>query len=114
MDNCLFCKMASGEIKPDVIYEDDQVLAFRDINPQAPTHALVIPRRHISTLNDLQADDAALMGKLFLVAKNIAQQEGIAETGYRTLVNCNADGGQEVFHIHLHVMGGRRMTWPPG
>lgn len=114
MDNCLFCKMASGEIKPDVIYEDDQVLAFRDINPQAPTHALVIPRRHISTLNDLQADDAALMGKLFLVAKNIAQQEGIADTGYRTLVNCNADGGQEVFHIHLHVMGGRRMTWPPG
>lgn len=114
MDNCLFCKMASGEIKPDVIYEDDEVLAFRDINPQAPTHALVIPRRHISTLNDLQADDAALMGKLFLVAKNIAQQEGIADTGYRTLVNCNADGGQEVFHIHLHVMGGRRMTWPPG
>ena len=114
MDNCLFCKMVSGEIQPDVIYEDDEVLAFRDINPQAPSHALVIPRRHISTLNDLESGDAELMGKLFLVAKTIAQQEGIADAGYRTLVNCNADGGQEVFHIHLHVMGGRRMTWPPG
>jgi histidine triad (HIT) family protein len=114
MENCLFCKMVSGEIQPDVIYEDDEVLAFRDINPQAPIHALVIPRRHIATLNDLEDGDAELMGKLFLAAQKIARQEGIADTGYRTLVNCNADGGQEVFHLHLHLVGGRRMTWPPG
>jgi histidine triad (HIT) family protein len=114
MNNCLFCKMVSGEIQPDVVYDDEEVLAFRDINPQAPVHVLVIPKRHISTLNDLGPDDTELMGKLFQVAKSIARQEGIADDGYRTLVNCNADGGQEVFHIHMHLMGGRRMTWPPG
>lgn len=114
MDNCLFCKMASGEIQPDVVYDDKEVLAFRDINPQAPVHVLVIPKRHISTLNDLEPGDTQLMGKLFQVAKSIARQEGIADDGYRTLVNCNANGGQEVFHIHLHLVGGRRMSWPPG
>jgi len=114
MDDCLFCKMASGEIKPDVMYEDDDVLAFRDINPQAPVHALIIPKRHISTLNDLEEHDAETIGKLFLAASHVAKQEGIDEAGYRTLINCNEQGGQVVFHIHLHLLGGRRMGWPPG
>lgn len=114
MDDCLFCKMVSGEIKPDVLYENDDVLAFRDINPQAPVHILIIPKRHVSTLNDLEERDAGMIGKLFLAAKNVAAQEGIDEAGYRTLINCNEQGGQVVFHIHLHLLGGRRMGWPPG
>ncbi|MEN8167696.1 MAG: histidine triad nucleotide-binding protein [Pseudomonadota bacterium] len=114
MDNCLFCKFVSGEIKPDLVYEDEEVLAFRDVNPQAPTHVLVIPKRHISTLNELESGDAELMGKLYLAARKVAEDEGIAEPGYRTLINCNADGGQAVFHIHLHLLGGRPMGWPPG
>lgn len=114
MNDCLFCKMVAGEIKPNTVYEDDDVLAFRDINPQAPTHVLVIPKTHISTLNDLQPDNAALVGKLFLVARQIAQADGIAERGYRTVMNCNREAGQSVFHIHLHVLGGRGMHWPPG
>ncbi|EGW55800.1 zinc-binding protein [Candidatus Endoriftia persephone str. Guaymas] len=114
MDSCLFCKMVKGEIKPDTVYEDDEILAFRDINPQAPLHILVIPKRHIATLNDLTPADAELVGKLVLTAQQIAKQEGFSEQGYRTLFNCNADGGQEVFHIHLHLLGGRRMSWPPG
>jgi len=114
MTDCLFCKMAAGEIEPDIVYQDDDVIAFRDINPQAPTHVLIIPRRHISTINDLQSDDAELTGKLFLVAAKIAEQEGIAEQGYRTVMNCNAGAGQSVFHVHLHMLGGRAMAWPPG
>ena len=114
MSDCLFCKMASGEIQPDLVYENDEVLAFRDINPLAPTHVLVIPRRHISTLNDLTEADAALVGKMFLAAKEVARLEGIAEPGYRTVMNCNAQAGQTVFHLHLHVLGGRAMHWPPG
>ena len=114
MSDCLFCKFVSGEIKPDVVYEDEDVLAFRDVNPQAPIHALVIPKRHISTLNDLQPEDAELVGKLYLAAKQVAEEEGIAEPGYRTLINCNAEAGQTVFHVHLHVLGGRAMGWPPG
>jgi len=114
VDNCIFCKMAKGEIQPDVVYDDDEILAFRDLNPQAPTHVLVIPKRHISTLNDLEAADAALTGRLMLVAKKVAEQDGIAERGYRTVMNCNAEAGQSVFHIHLHLLGGRRMGWPPG
>ena len=114
MDDCLFCKMVSGEITPDSVYEDDHVLAFRDINPQAPVHILVIPKRHVSTLDDLQADDAELIGRLHLAAAQIARDQGIAEPGYRTLINCNEQGGQVVFHIHLHLLGGRRMGWPPG
>jgi len=114
MTDCLFCKMASGEIEPDIVYQDDEVIAFRDINPQAPTHVLIIPRRHISTINDMQSTDAELTGKLFLAAGKIAEQEGIAEDGYRTVMNCNAGAGQTVFHVHLHMLGGRAMTWPPG
>ena len=114
MTGCIFCKIAAGEIPAARLYEDDHLVAFRDINPQAPTHVLLIPRKHIATLNDLEPDDAGLIGRLYLAAKQIAAAEGIAESGYRTAFNCNGDGGQEVFHLHLHLLGGRRMSWPPG
>ncbi len=114
MADCLFCKMVSGAIKPDVVYENTEVLAFRDLNPQAPTHILVIPKRHIATLNDLGEEDTHLVGKLFLAAKEVARLEEIDASGYRTLINCNAEAGQTVFHLHLHVLGGRQMHWPPG
>jgi len=104
--------MASGEIKPDIVYQDEKVLAFRDINPQAPVHILIIPKKHVKTLNDL--DDSVLAGHLLKTAIELAQQEGLAEDGYRTVFNCNEDGGQEVFHLHLHLLGGRQMSWPPG
>jgi histidine triad (HIT) family protein len=110
----MFCKMVSGEIKPDTVYEDDEVLAFRDMNPQAPVHVLVIPKQHVATINDLDADSSALVGKMMMAAAKIAQQEDFAEQGYRTIMNCNAHGGQTVFHIHLHLLGGRVMGWPPG
>ncbi len=114
MGNCLFCKMVAGDIKPDVVYEDDSVLAFRDLNPQAPVHILVIPKKHISTINDMSHDDERLIGKLYMAAKKITKQEGISEDGYRAVINCNKDGGQAVYHIHLHLLGGRSMVWPPG
>jgi histidine triad (HIT) family protein len=114
MADCIFCKMARGEIKPDIVYEDDEVLAFRDMNPQAPTHFLVIPRRHIATTNDLEPGDAELVGKLYLAARQVATAEGVAERGYRMVMNCNPEAGQSVYHIHLHVLGGRPMNWPPG
>ena len=114
MPDTIFGRIAKGEISADIVYEDDDVLAFRDISPQAPTHVLVIPRKPIPSLNHLDEEDAALVGKLFLVAKEIAAQEGIAEEGYRTVINCNAAAGQTVFHLHLHLLGGRRMQWPPG
>lgn len=112
--DCLFCKMVSGAIKPDKVYEDAEVLAFRDINPQAPVHVLVVPKRHIATLNDLTSADAALVGKLFLAAQKVARDLGVADSGYRTLMNCNRDAGQSVWHIHMHLLGGRVMHWPPG
>jgi histidine triad (HIT) family protein len=112
MTNCLFCKMIAGDIKPDVVYEDDALMAFRDINPQAPVHILVIPKRHIATLNEL--DDTQLGGRLLQTAVKLAEQEGIAEEGYRTLFNCNRNGGQAVYHLHLHLLGGRALHWPPG
>lgn len=114
MTDCLFCKMVSGEIKPDVVFEDDDVLAFRDANPQAPTHVLVIPKTHISTTNDLDENNAGVIGQMCLAARRIALDEGVAEAGYRLVMNCNAGAGQSVFHIHLHLLGGRQMTWPPG
>ena len=112
MSDCLFCKMVVGDIKPDIVFEDDKVLAFRDINPQAPVHILIIPKQHVSTLNDL--DDIQLGGYMLLTAAKIAKQEGLSEDGYRTVFNCNKHGGQEVLHLHLHLLGGRQMTWPPG
>ena len=112
MTDCLFCKMVSGEIKPDTVYEDDKVLAFRDIHPQAPVHILIIPKIHIATLNEL--DDVGLAGHLLLTAAKLAAQEGLAGDGYRTVINCNEHGGQAVYHLHLHLLGGRSMRWPPG
>lgn len=112
MTDCLFCKMVAGDIKPDIVYEDDKVLAFNDIAPQAPTHILIIPKQHISTLNDL--NDAELGGHLLKTAAMLAKQKGFAEQGYRTVFNCNQDGGQAVYHLHLHLLGGRHLTWPPG
>lgn len=114
MTDCIFCKIVNGDIPATKVYEDEDVLAFRDLNPQAPVHVLVIPRKHIATANDLQPDDAALVGKMYLAAQQIARDEGISESGYRTVINCNAEAGQTVFHIHLHLLGGRPMGWPPG
>ena len=114
MADCLFCKMVSGEIAPDIVFENEDVLAFRDVNPQAPLHVLVIPKTHIATVNDLTPEDAALVGKLYLAAQQIAADEGVAEPGYRMVMNCNPEAGQSVYHIHLHVLGGRPMNWPPG
>ncbi|MDH5387772.1 MAG: histidine triad nucleotide-binding protein [Gammaproteobacteria bacterium] len=114
VSDCLFCKIVEGEIPCDKIFENDQVIAFRDLNPQAPTHILVIPRKHISTVNELTADDKNIVGEMVLAAQAVAKQEGIEESGYRLVMNCNEGAGQTVFHIHLHIMGGRRMNWPPG
>jgi len=114
MSDCIFCRIAAGEIPAELVYEDELVLGFRDLSPQAPTHVLIIPRKHIPTLNDLQPEDEALVGRLYSAAAQIAAREGLAERGYRTLINCNADGGQTVFHLHLHLLGGRQMNWPPG
>ncbi len=112
--DCLFCKIVDQTIAADLVYEDERVVAFRDTSPQAPTHLLIIPIRHISTLNDLDEADESLIGHMAVVAKEVAAKEGIAEDGYRLIFNCNAHGGQTVFHIHMHLVGGRQMTWPPG
>jgi histidine triad (HIT) family protein len=114
MSDCIFCKIAAGEIPADKLYEDDHVVAFRDLGPQAPTHALLIPKAHIANINALDEDNADIMGKLFLAAKKVAEDEGIAENGFRTVLNCNQQGGQTVYHMHVHLLGGRQMTWPPG
>lgn len=114
MPECLFCRIAGKEIPAKIVYEDERIVAFNDINPQAPTHVLVIPRRHISTLNDLTGEDDALVGEMTRRAAAIARERGHADAGYRTVFNCNAAAGQTVFHIHLHVLGGRMLTWPPG
>lgn len=112
MTDCLFCKMVNGDINPDVVFEDEHVLAFNDIDPKAPVHILIIPKRHISTLNDL--DDTELAGRVIQTASLLAKQLGFAEDGYRTVFNCNKNGGQAVYHLHLHLLAGRQMTWPPG
>jgi len=112
--DCLFCCIVAGEIPADIVYQDEDVIAIRDIQPQAPTHVLVIPRRHIPTLSDLTADDLDLAGHLTLVAARVAADEGVAESGYRTVVNNRRDANQTVNHIHVHVLGGRAMGWPPG
>ena len=114
MKDCLFCKIVNKEISSDLIYETDSLVAFKDISPQAPHHILIIPKKHIPTLNDLTDEDTDLVGEIFLAAKKLASDLGIAESGYRIVLNCNADAGQAVFHIHLHLLGGRQMAWPPG
>jgi histidine triad (HIT) family protein len=111
-DACLFCRIVRREIPAAVIREDEHTLAFRDIDPKAPTHVLVIPKEHVGSLNDV--NDPALVGRLLLAAKEIAADQGIADSGYRTVMNAGADAGQTVFHVHLHLLGGRKLTWPPG
>ena len=114
MENCLFCKIIDKSISSEIVYENDSVLAFNDINPQAPIHILIIPKIHIATLNDLNEDHERLLGELVLTAGALAKQLGISEAGYRTNFNCNEAGGQTVYHIHLHLLGGRSFSWPPG
>lgn len=114
MTNCLFCRIVAGTAPSKKLYEDDDLVAIEDIDPQAPLHALLIPRRHIATLNDLSPADDELVGKLIRGAAAIAKQRGLAERGYRTLFNCNRDAQQSVFHVHLHLLAGRKFTWPPG
>lgn len=112
--NCLFCQIIQKNIPSDIVCETNDLIAFRDINPQAPTHILIIPKKHIATVNDVCEEDGELMAKMILTAKNIAQQQALADNGYRLVFNTNKAGGQEVYHIHLHLLGGRQMTWPPG
>jgi histidine triad (HIT) family protein len=112
--DCHFCRIAAGELNADILYDDGEVLAFRDINPVAPHHILIIPRRHIATVNDMGTEDAPLIGRLHLAARQLAEEQGFAEQGYRLTLNCGRDGGQTVFHVHLHLMGGRHFHWPPG
>jgi histidine triad (HIT) family protein len=112
--DCLFCKIVAGDIPASIVYRDEHLVAFKDINPQAPLHVLIVPRRHVATLNDLAREDDDLVGEMVRRAGAIAREHGYAERGYRTVFNCNADAGQTVLHIHLHVLGGRVMSWPPG
>lgn len=111
---CLFCKIAQGDIPATIVYEDSEIIAFHDIAPQAPTHLLIIPKEHIATLNDTNSNHEQLLGKLIITAKNLAQSQGLSEPGYRLVFNVNAHGGQAVYHIHLHLLGGRQLAWPPG
>jgi histidine triad (HIT) family protein len=114
VSDCLFCKIVAGQIPATIVHQDQHLIAFKDINPQAPMHLLIVPRRHVSSLNELEPDDDALVGEMIRRAAALARANGHADRGYRTVFNCNADAGQTVFHIHLHVLGGRAMTWPPG
>lgn len=114
MEECIFCRIASGEMEAEVIYEDDRVVAFRDINPQAPVHVLVIPRKHLRSVFDLSSQDGDLLFHIFQIIRDISAKEGIAEKGVRVLTNVEREAGQSVFHLHFHVLGGRRMLWPPG
>ena len=113
-ENCLFCKIVAGDIPAEIIYESESAIGFRDVNPQAPTHVLIIPREHIATINDLDAGHEVTVGNLYMAAKAIAADEGLTDDGYRVVMNCNEAAGQTVFHIHLHLLGGRSLAWPPG
>jgi histidine triad (HIT) family protein len=114
MSDCIFCKIVVGDIRADVVYSDDQVVAFRDINPQAPVHVLVVPRRHMESIFDLEEGDGDLLWAVFRAIREVAEREGIAERGVRVVTNVREEAGQSVFHLHFHVLGGRRMAWPPG
>ncbi len=113
-ESCLFCKILAGDIPAEIVYESDTAIGFRDINPKAPTHVVIIPRKHIATINDIQPDDQQVVGSLFTAAREIAEKEGHADVGYRVVMNCNEAAGQTVFHIHLHLLAGRAFSWPPG
>ncbi|MDX2346155.1 MAG: histidine triad nucleotide-binding protein [Legionella sp.] len=112
--DCLFCGIVSHEIPSQIVFENDAIMAFRDVNPQAPTHILIIPKKHIQNINHVTSDDAELLGNLVLAAQSIAAEEGLKDAGYRLVFNTNEHGGQTVYHIHLHLLGGRQMNWPPG
>ncbi len=112
--SCIFCQIAEGSIKADIVYEDDEIVAFKDINPMAPVHVLIIPRVHIENVNTVEEEHVPLLGKMFLVAKQVAQNMGVYDKGYRLVINTRAMAGQSVFHIHMHLLGGRPMRWPPG
>lgn len=114
MSDCLFCRIASGEIPARIVHQDDRYVAFEDVNPQAPVHILIIPRRHVESLNALGPDDAGLTGGIHLLARDLARQKGLTDRGYRLVVNCGPDAGQAVFHLHFHLLGGRSLGWPPG
>jgi histidine triad (HIT) family protein len=114
MSDCLFCGIVGGKVKGDIVYRDDAVVAFKDILPRAPVHILIVPRKHIATVMDIEADDSGLVGDIFRVAAKLARDEGIAATGFRVVVNCGEDAGQSVFHLHYHLLGGRVLGWPPG
>lgn len=114
MSDCVFCKIVAGQIPAKLLHEDEFVVAFADLSPQAPTHLLVIPRQHIETLNEIGPEDSALIGRMVAVATSLAKARGVDRSGYRCVLNCNADGGQSVFHIHLHLLAGRKLSWPPG
>lgn len=114
MEECLFCDIVNKKVPANIVYEDERVIAFRDINPQAPVHLLIVPKKHIPTIVDLTSEDKALIGEIYLVAQKLAFQESIAQCGFRIVANCNADAGQVVFHIHFHLLGGRKLGWPPG
>ncbi len=114
MDNCIFCNIIQGKIPSQKVYEDDQDFAFKDINPEAPAHVLIIPKKHIESINELDEDNAQVIGHIYVAAKKIAKELGIAESGYRVVANCGRDAGQTVFHIHFHLLGGRNLNWPPG
>ena len=112
--DCIFCNIIKKEIPANIIYENESILAFNDIHPRAPIHQLIVPKKHIATLNELTDDDTKLVGEMIQRASLLAEKFGIAQSGYRTVFNCNADGGQVVFHLHLHLIGGRKLKWPPG
>lgn len=114
MDECIFCKVAKRELPAEILYEDEEVVAFRDINPRAPVHILIIPKIHISTFFDIKDEHISLLGHLYMVIKRLAVDEGLEERGFRVVLNCKKDAGQEIFHIHLHLLGGRSFGWPPG
>ena len=114
MGDCLFCSIAAGEMEAEIVHQDDRVVAFADINPQAPAHFLIIPRKHLTGVNDIQPEDEELVGHLYYIARKVAEEQGVAESGYRLVTNSGEDGGQEVDHLHLHLLGGRSLKWPPG
>lgn len=113
-NDCIFCKIASGKLPAEIYYEDEEIIAFRDIHPVAPTHLLIIPRRHIATANEFTGEESALIGKLSITAARIAHELRVDQSGYRLVMNCHRDAGQTVFHVHLHLLAGRRFNWPPG
>jgi len=114
MEGCLFCALVAGKINANIVYQDDRIVAFRDVKPQAPVHILIIPRKHVAGVLDIEPDDHALIGEIFQAASRLAREQGIGDSGFRVVVNSGADAGQSVFHLHYHLIGGRQMSWPPG